>query len=479
MIKWIFIALLSFCCACNLEPHYERPYPPLPCAWRVPTNDESTCANERWWEWLGDPVLNDLILQALSNNKDLQVAIWRVCEFVAKYQIALAPLYPNINLTGTAIKEKFPSSITSLFPADTFNPIASDFTFSFTFSYELDFWGQILSGAHAAYEQGLAQLENRRTVVLTLVSTVAQVYVTLRRLDAQLAIANKTLETRRESLTLARYRFEGGLTSDMEVEQAKSTYEEALASVTNLEREIPIRENLLSLLIGESPTDIIRGKAVNEFTLPPLIPAGLPSDLLVQRPDIVQAEEELIAANAEIGVARAAFFPQITLTGFWGGESMELRHLFSGAARAWQFGANLLQPIFTGGQLTGQLREAEAIQQEALFHYQQVVLNAFREVDDALISHTQAKELLEVEKRRVAALQIYLDLAWLRYYEGQNDYLTVLDAERHLFRAQLDLAAAQGDVFTTLVDVYKALGGGWVIDADRCLRGTLGPTPCF
>jgi multidrug efflux system outer membrane protein len=254
------------------------------------------------------------------------------------------------------------------------------------------------------------------------------------------------------------------------VTQAVSAYEEALAAIKNLERQIPQQENLISVLLGQSPHEILRGKAVYQFTLPKEIPTGLPSDLLERRPDIVQAEKLLIAANANIGVARAAFFPQINLTGLYGAESFQWKSLFSKTARTWQIGGNLLQAIFTGGRLMGQLDMTKAEKQEALFQYEQTILTAFQEVDDALIAHKISKELVEVYTVQVEALKEYLHLAWLRYYEGQTQYLTVLDAERQLFSAQIILAEAQGAVFITLTDLYKALGGGWVIDADTNLR---------
>lgn len=465
VIRFVSLSVLGALVSCNLAPPYHRPDLDVPCGWRMESDESSTCANIRWWEDLGDPVLDALVIQALQNNKDLKTAIWRVCEFFAKYKIARSELFPQIEAEGFALKEKLPQS--SFFPSG-FDPYTGAYQFEFTLSYEIDFWGRIRNLSKAAYEELLAEIENRRTVVLTLVSSVAEAYVRIRELDRELEVAKATLLDREEYTLLAWKRFKGGLTSEIEYEQAVSLMEETRAAVVALETKIPIIENLLSVLLGETPTCIVRGKTLDELTVSPEVPAGLPSDLLEQRPDIIAMERNLIAANARIGVARAAFFPKISLTGYYGAESFQLRNFLKMSSRMWAIGGELAQAIFTGGRLTGQLGEAIAIRQELLYQYEQTILNAFKEVNDALVAHYQSKELVLVEKKRVKADTEYLRLAWLRYYNGQNDYLTVLDAQRQLFRSEIDLAKAQGDVLLTLVDLYKSLGGGWVWDAD-CL----------
>ncbi len=466
MKRFVWISSLLFLTGCNFAPRYHRPCMEIPCEWRTLADEESTCANVRWWEELGDPILNALILQALANNKDLKTAMWRVCEYAARYQIESAELYPQVNSEGSAVKEKFP--VASFIPPN-FNPITPHYKYGFNLSYEIDFWGRVRNISRAAFDELVASVEDRRTVVLSLVSSVAASYIQLRELDRELQIAYATLRDREEYLIIAKKRFEGGLTSDIQVEQARSALEETRAVITVLEAEIPIQENLLSVLLGESPTCIIRGKEISQFDLPPEIPAGLPSELLERRPDIMAAERTLMAANARIGAARAAFFPKISLTGIFGGESFQLNQLFNKSSRAWAIGGQYAQAIFTGGRLTGQLNFDTAVRGELLYQYEQTILTAFKEVNDALVSHRQSIELVKVEKKRVAAVAEYLKLAWLRYYEGQTDYLTVLDAERQLFNAEIDLAKAQGDVFLTLVDIYKSVGGGWVVDADSCL----------
>jgi multidrug efflux system outer membrane protein len=444
----------------------------MPTGWRFKSDDGSTLCNLRWWESLNDPILNNLIETALQNNKDLQIAIWRVKEYWGQYEIVRSGLFPQVDFEGSALKQRFPTNagLLDFLPQGTnFNPILPDYKGVFNLSYELDFWGQVRNETFAAYNEYLAQIENRRTVVLSLVGAVAQAYILLRRLDLELSISRQTLQTRKESLQIARLRFEGGLTSEIEVTQAASAYEEALIAVAVYERQIPQQENLLSVLLGQSPHDIVRGKAIYEFNLEAEVPAGLPCDLLTRRPDIVGAENILIAANANIGVARAAFFPQFNLTGFYGRESSALKSFFTKPAKTWQIGGDFIQQIFTGGRLFGQLDVAKAQQQEALFQYEQTILNALREVDDSLIGFQQSKEIFAASTDDVIALQEYVRLSWLRYYEGQTQYLTVLDAERTLFTAQINLAQAQADQFLTLVDLYKALGGGWVIDADSQL----------
>lgn len=471
-MKKMFLICLIILSGCNLAPKYRRPCVDPPMEWRVPSDTLSTLANERFWEWLSDPILNGLILQALNNNRDLMVAAWRVIEYYGQFLEVQSQLFPQVGLDALALKEKFSES--GLLPAALRSPITPFYSFDFTFSYEIDLWGQLRNQTKAAWGELLAQIENRRTVVLSLCSAVAEGYVLLRQLDRQLQISYQTLEARREAMELAWERFHGGLTSEIEVTQSISLFDAAQAAVVNLEQQIPVQENLLSILVGANPTCVARGRELSDFTYPPVVPAGIPSEVLQNRPDIVKAEDLLIASNAEIGVARAAFFPQITLTGLWGGQSLQLKKLFSKSSRMWQIGGTLFQPLFTGGYLTGQLVAAIAQNKEAYFSYEQTVLNAFKEVDDALVSHEQAKKLVTVEEDRVKDLKVYLELSWLRYYEGQTEYITVLNASTELFNEELALAAAQGNLFKTLVDIYKAVGGGWVLDADCNLRQGLG-----
>lgn len=466
MARCVVLVLLLFLSSCNLEPRYDRTCMEMPHTWRFEYDEGSTIANIRWWESLGDSALNELIFAALNNNKDLMVAVWRVHEFFARFQVVRSELFPKIDLNASAVRQK-------INPASTLTPsagIVSIFSYAFNASYEADLWGKMQSEAHAAYSEALASIQNRRTVVLTLVAATATAYVQLRELDRELEIAFRTLEDRKEFLRLAILRFQGGLTSEIEVTQAAAAYEEVLADVTLLEELIPEQENLISVLIGTSSRPIIRGVEIDKFGYPPVIPAGLPSELLQRRPDILEAELKLIAANAEIGAARAAFFPQVKLTALFGGTAFQLSDLFKASSQIWRLGVDIMQPIFRAGELIGELNVSIAQKKEALYTYEQAILVAFKEVNDALISSRQAKQLVLAQEGNVAANKEYFRLSWLRYYNGQTDYLTVLDAETRLFEAEIQLTQAQASVYFALIDLYKALGGGWVIDADCVLR---------
>ena len=459
------VLMLSSLTCCNFAPKYEAPDLPLPTTWRTDTEEKEDLAIGNWWENLGDEVLNDLIVTALKNNKDLQVAIWRVSQYLSQYTVARSGLYPQASVGGAAYKERLPVNENFL-QSLGISSITPEYQLNLSLAYELDFWGSIRNTAAAAHAQYLAQIENRRTVVLTLIGSVAEAYVYLRQLDLQLEISKNILTTRAESLQIARYRFEGGVTSEIEVEQAISVYEEAIASVRELERQIPMQENLLSVLLGRGPGPIARGKSLSDLILPSKVPSGMPSDLLTRRPDILRAENNLLAANANIGVARAAFFPQVNLATICGVSSLHIKTLFDNSSKTWSTGGSFLENIFTGGSLTGQLQIARAQKQEMVFSYEQTILTALAEVDDSLISLQKSKEIFAADKADVEALQRYLVLAWYQYYEGQTQYLTVLDAERSVFTAKINAVTAEADQFFYLINLYKALGGGWVVEAD-------------
>jgi multidrug efflux system outer membrane protein len=318
----------------------------------------------------------------------------------------------------------------------------------------------------AARADLLSGEEARRAVLLTLVSSVASSYVNLRDLDKQLEIAKQTAGVREEGYKLFKLRFEGGIISLLELSQVKSEYEEALSRVPVYEKLIAQQENALSVLLGRNPGPIPRGKSIDELVLPG-IPAGLPSDLLANRPDILQAEQNLVAANANIGVAKAQYFPTISLTGLLGYASNDLSKLFTSSGFAWAYGAPITVPIFTAGAIAGQVKAAEAVQQQLVVRYQQAIQTAFREVDDALVDQKRSRETLEAQGQQVGTLKQYARIARLRFDEGYTSYLEVLDAERSLFNAQLSYAQTQGTIFQSLVNIYKAMGGGWVVEADK------------
>jgi multidrug efflux system outer membrane protein len=462
-ISFIFIAV--FLQACVLYPPYQRPVVEVPETWRIPVDEASSYANYQWWQQFNDPVLDDLVLEALQNNNDLKVAIARVWEFLGDLDIARSGLYPQIYGTLEYTRQEVSIAGTP-FPLG-YPRTANDYIAGFNATFEIDVWGKIRSASEAALANLLAQIEARRTVVLTLVSSVASSYIQLRLFDKQLDIARKTYESRIESYELALVRYLGGLTSELPVKQAESEMEDALGQVLNLEVSVAQEENLLSVLVGHPPRAMQRGLWLDDLHLPPDVPAGIPSEVLEQRPDILQVEDLLIAANANIGVARANFFPSISLTGAYGNESFQLHNLFTAPALAWQYTLAAVQPLFTGGLLLGQLEVAKAQQCEAYYAYCQTVLVAFQEVDDALIAHEKSKEQFKVQSRRVLAVTDALHLARVQYENGQVDYLNVLDAQRNLFAAQLYQAQAMGETFLTLVNLFKSLGGGWVIQADE------------
>jgi multidrug efflux system outer membrane protein len=337
---------------------------------------------------------------------------------------------------------------------------------AFSGAWEIDLWGKLRRANEAARADLLSTEEARQSVILSLVSAVANGYITLRDLDKQLEVAVRTVKAREDSYKLFKLRYEGGVISELELNQVKSEYEQALATIPQIEKQIAFQENGLSVLIGRNPGTIMRGKNLDDLVLP-VVPVGLPSDLLIQRPDIRQAEQTLVAANARIGVARAQYFPTISLTGLFGWSSSDLSNLFKGAAKMWNWGGNLTAPIFTGGAIMGQEKAAEAIQQQALFNYQKAVQGAFREVEDSLVDQKRTREQLDAQKRQVDTLREYARIARIRYDNGYTSYIEVLDAERSLFNAELSYTQTQGILFQSLVNLYKAVGGGWVVAADK------------
>lgn len=460
MIKYICIIGIFTLSSCTLHAPYKRPDLDLPTSYRLTVDETSSIVNVDWWKNFDDEVLNSLIREALQNNLDIKIAVQRVAEFYARYEIVRSSLFPHVN--GTFSEYRQQSSNLVMPPVPGIPRITNNYTALLNVSYEADIWGKFRSASEASFSEYVAQDQVRRGVVLTLVSSVAATYITIRQLDAQLEIANKTVKTREGAYRIALDRFQGGITSELEVKQADSALKNALIESKRIEIEIPLQENLLSTLLGRYPDDIERGNALGALYMPPCVPVGIPSEILEQRPDIMAAEQQLIAANADVGVARANFFPHITLTGSYGNQSLELSKLFTSPGVFWQYGLEILQEIYTGGRLTGELKLAKAALGEALYIYQLTILNAFKEVNDALSSHQQTLELVKMHEAQIKVLEEYLELANLQYHNGNVDYLTVLDAQRNLFVAQLDYAKAMGDSFITLINLYKSLGGSWI-----------------
>jgi len=464
MRKPIAAALIALLAGgCMVGPDYVRPPVDAPAAWRLDEKDVRDLANTAWWEQFGDPVLNDLVIVALRENKDLMIASARVDEFAGRYGFVRAELFPQVGAGYDASRQRVNSSVISGSGGEsTFNSYSA----ALNAGWEIDLWGRIRRQTEAARAQLLASEEARRAVVMTLVGSAAGGYINLRDLDRQLEIAQATAKARGESYEIFKLRYEGGIISLLELSQNRSQYEEALATIPVFEKAIAQQENGLSVLLGKNPGPITRGKTIDELLLPG-IPAGLPSELLVRRPDILEAEQKLIAANALIGAAKAQYFPTISLTGLFGYSSTSLGNLFDSQSKAWQYGGGIAMPIFTAGAIAGQVQAAEASQQQALFAYQKAIQQGFREVNDALIDQDRTREQLQTQKRQVAALQEYADTARLRYENGYTSFIEVLDAERSLFNAQLQYTQTQQVQFQAMINLYKAIGGGWDIAAEK------------
>jgi multidrug efflux system outer membrane protein len=341
------------------------------------------------------------------------------------------------------------------------NPDMDVYRTNLDLSFEIDLWGRLRRATEAARAELLASEEAQHTVTMTLVSDVAQAYFELLELDREAEIDRRTLESRRNSLSLVSYRYDGGLASELDVKRAEEELAATAAAVPDVERQIAQAENRLSILLGKNPGQIARGASLDNQVMPPEVPAGLPSALLERRPDVLGAEQQLVAANARIGAAKAEFFPQISLTGAFGTESVSLSDFFTGPSRAWQAGPTVALPIFHGGRLSANLHATEARDQQAVIRYRQSIQQAFKEVEDALIFHSKARQIHIERERRVSAARQALALADLRYANGISSYLDVLDTQRQLFSAETDLAQISRDQLISVVQLYKALGGGW------------------
>jgi multidrug efflux system outer membrane protein len=451
---------------CMLGPNYSRPAVQAPPTFRFADADAKDLANTAWWEQFNDPVLNDLIRIALAENKDVKIAAARIEEFMGRFATTRSQLFPQIQGNGSATREQLSrrAGAAGVPPGADSRLTLYDLNLSAT--WEIDVWGRIRRLTEAARADLLATEEGRRATILTLVASVATAYVSLLDLDQRLATVRSTATSRGESLRLFDLRFRNGVISELELAQNRSEHEAALAQIPPLENAIAQQENALSVLLGRNPGPIPRGANLANLQLPG-IPAGLPSDLLERRPDLRQAEQTLVAANARIGAARALYFPTISLTGLLGGVSTQLSNLFNGAARTWAFAGAATVPVFTAGGIAGVVQQSEAQQQQALLSYQRAIQTAFREVEDSLIAQQKIREQLTAQGRQVEALRRYSRLARLRYEGGFTSFFEVLDAERSLFDVELAYVPTQGAVYASLIDLYKAMGGGWVVTAER------------
>ena len=445
---------------CMVGPNYHRPAVQTPNAFRDLSDNKQTQAQAAsyadlpWWQVFQDPQLQELIRTALKQNYDLQIATERINAARSQVAISRSHLFPQVagNANFAGGKE---SNFQSKF---NFLDLSADAAF------QLDFFGKLRRANEAARAQLLATEDARQTVILTLVSDVASDYFALLQLDLQLQITRNTVQAQEASVKLTNFRVEHGVATKLDVLQAQQVLDTANAQVPDLERQIAQEENAISILLGDYPQSVSRGRPLVEQPLPPDVPPGLPSSLIERRPDIREAEHILVAANAEIGVAKAQFFPQISLTGSGGGafgRSSAFSSLMSSQLGVWSYGAQVSQPIFTGGALRGNLRLAESEHQQALIAYRQSIQRAFGDVSDALIGYQKFHEVRLREENTVADLQESVRLSNMRYRGGTTTYLEVLDGQRSLFSAELTLAQARGTEYQSLVQLYRALGGGW------------------
>ena len=452
---------------CTVGPNYHRPALPTPDTFRAPTplppNESASLADLKWFEVFKDETLQDLERTALAQNYDLRDAVARVQAARANLGITRSEQFPNFaagaELSTIRISRNGSSQIPSAFLRSqdrTFGQATLDLL-----SFEVDIWGRLRRATEAARANLLGAEETRKAVITTLVSDVATSYFNLRELDYELDISRRTLATRQASLQLIKNRQAGGVATLLDLRQAEQLVYTAAETIPELRQQIAQTENAISLLLGKNPGDVARGQSLTDQQMPPDVPPGLPSALLERRPDIRAAEQSLIAANAEIGVAKAAYFPLIGLSGFLGGQSTQLSSLFAGRSGVWSFTPQVTQPIFTAGRLKSNVRLAEALHESALVEYEKAIQTSFTEVSNALIAHQRVRESRVQQELLVAALQDRTRLAYVRYRGGVDTLLNALDADRDQFQAELNLAQLRRNELLTIVQLYKALGGGW------------------
>jgi multidrug efflux system outer membrane protein len=420
-------------------------------------------ADLKWFEVFQDPQLQDLVRTALVQNYDLRDAVARVEAARANLGITRSNQFPQVSAGGEVQFNRTSRGGSLPLPASfvpSQNRTWGEATLNLL-SFEADIWGRLRRATEASRATLLSTEENRKAVATTLVSDVATAYFSLRELDYELDISRRTLDTRQASLELIRNRQAGGVSTLLDLRQGEQLVYTASETIPTLQQQIEQTENRITLLLGENPGDVTRGRSLTEQQFPPDVPTGLPSALLERRPDIRAAEQALVAANAQIGVAKAAYFPQISLSGFLGGQSNQLATLFNGPHSAWSFVPQVTQPIFTAGRLKSGVKLAEAEREGALIQYEKVIQTAFTEVSDALIAHQRVRESRVQQEALVTALQDRTRLAYVRYQGGVDTQLNALDADRDLFQAELFLSQLRLNELLSVVQLYKALGGGW------------------
>ncbi len=461
------VAAYSLLSGCAVGPNYSRPALPVPVSYRapdpLPEPQAASLADLKWFEVFRDQALQDIIRVALSQNYDLRDAVTRVEQARANLGITRSNQVPQLDASGSLNFTR--SSQGGAVPLPSGFSINQNRNYGQAainlLSFEIDLWGRLRRATEAARANLLNTEENRKAVVSTLVGEVATNYFQLLELDYELEISQRTLDTRRESLRLVRNRRAGGVATLLDLRQAEQLVSSAAETIPQLRQQIEQTENQISLLLGRPPDTVIRGRRFLEQEFPPDVPVGLPSDLLERRPDIRAAEQSLVAANANIGVAKAAYFPQVSLSGLLGGQSSQLASLFSVPNRTWTFAPQISQPIFTAGRIKSNVRLSEAERNQAEVAYEKAVQTAFREVSDALIAHQRTRESRLEQETLVSALEDRKRLAYVRYRGGVDTQLNALDADRDLFQAELALAQLRYNELVSVVQLYKALDGGW------------------
>jgi multidrug efflux system outer membrane protein len=464
-MKAVIILLIAGAgAACTVGPDYKRPIVTLPDTYRGATVPEPAAADvasigdQAWWDVFQDDELRELIRTALQQNLDLRIAATRILQAQAQFGFTRADQFPTVDAGAGASRSRAARSVVPVARA----PYQSrDFQLTAAVAWEIDFWGKYRRATEAAQASLLASEWGRRAVAASLVSQVASAYFEMRAFDRQLDVATRTLASRRESLRLTEVSARGGATSLVDVRQAEQLVFNAAATISDLERLIAQQENYISVLLGRNPSDVARGATLEQQAHLPEIPVGLPSALLERRPDVREAEQLLVAANANIGVARAAYFPQISLTGNGGVQSAALSSLFTTPAGLWSLGAGLTQPIFNAGRTRSRVALSKAQQEEAVLAYQQTIQQSLREVSDALVGYRKGREFREQQQLLSRAATDAQRLADIRYRGGATSYLEVLVSDTQMFSAELGVTQAELNELLSLVQVYRALGGGW------------------
>lgn len=457
-------ALAVILSGCLLGPDYVRPEVETPEQWRIDYPEAAGLADTAWWEQFNDPVLNDLIETALRENLDVRIAAARVEQFLGALTATRSQLFPQVGYNADATRAKASRVGQPPLPPGA-DPYFTLYQGALGATWQIDLFGRVRRLSEAAQARVYASEQARRGVVLSLVTSVAASYIALRQFDRQREIAERTAKNFGETARIFDLRHKAGLVSQTEVSQVRSQHEQALAAIPLIEQQIAALENLISITLGRNPGPIPRGKSIDQL-IAPLIPADLPSALLQRRPDILQAEQNLVAANANIGATRALYFPDLSLTGLLGSVSTSFGDFLSGPASTWAAGAAITGPIFTFGAIKGQVHTAEAQRDEAVLVYQQTILNAFREANDALTGSQKKIEELARQQARVDALREFARLSRLKFEYGAAGYLEVLIADNDLFAAEIALERVRAERYTQIVQVYRAMGGGWVDTAD-------------